>query len=304
MTAPRTSDLFADDLAAADKAATVAKEKQLALDASTDELTKDQAEQRAKDHQLIDAAAVAQDRVRQAAAVLEKIRANANALERAAAAGRACTKPPKNDDHAATDDDVAYLEATTIASLHAQAAGVQNIKALVPIILDPMSAHYRKWRDYFLLTLGRYSLSDHVLSDAVFPHVPAWSKMDCVVLSWIFNSVSPELLEITNYRGHPTAQSVWLGIEKHFHGNSETCALRLDAEFWHLVQGDLSINDYYLKMKGMADALGDLSETVHDRTLVLNILRGLNERFQYMHDPYTAAEAVPLLRRCPQRPAP
>lgn len=32
----------------------------------------------------------------------------------------------------------------------------------------------------------------------------------------------------------------------------------------------------------MADALGDLGETVHDRTLVLSILRGLNEKFSHM----------------------
>jgi len=35
-------------------------------------------------------------------------------------------------------------------------------------------------------------------------------------------------------------------------------------------------------MKSMADALADLGEPVNDRTLVLNILRGLNERFQFM----------------------
>lgn len=32
----------------------------------------------------------------------------------------------------------------------------------------------------------------------------------------------------------------------------------------------------------MADGLGDLGETVHDRTLVLNVLRSLNERWQYL----------------------
>ena len=35
-------------------------------------------------------------------------------------------------------------------------------------------------------------------------------------------------------------------------------------------------------MKSMADALADLGEPINDRTLVLNVLRGLNERFQFM----------------------
>lgn len=223
--------------------------------------------------------------MRQAAEALAKVRADAAALEQAAAASHARAAPPPKTDHdnpTAHDDDAAYLEAATVANLHAQAIGVQNIKALVPIVLNPMSAHYCNWCGYVLLTLGCYSLSDHVLNNASFPLVPAWTHMDCVVLSWIYNSVSPDLLEIGNHRGNPTARYVWLSIEKHFLGNSETRALCLDAEFRHLVQGDLSINEYCSKMKSMADTLGDLGETVHDRTLVLNILRGLNEKFQYM----------------------
>jgi len=32
----------------------------------------------------------------------------------------------------------------------------------------------------------------------------------------------------------------------------------------------------------MADALGDLGEPVHDHTLVLNVLRGLNEKYSHL----------------------
>jgi hypothetical protein len=56
----------------------------------------------------------------------------------------------------------------------------------------------------------------------------------------------------------------------------------LDAEFRTLCQGALSVDAYCRKMKTMADALADLGEPIQDRTLVLNILRGLNERFQFM----------------------
>ena len=37
--------------------------------------------------------------------------------------------------------------------------------------------------------------------------------------------------------------------------------------------------DYCRRFKSMADALGDLGEQVSDRTIVLNIIRGLNEKF-------------------------
>jgi hypothetical protein len=67
--------------------------------------------------------------------------------------------------------------------------------------------------------------------------------------------------------------------------------LILDAEFRTFVQDDLSISDYCRCLKGMADALGDLSEAVLDRTLVLTALRGLNGWFSHM--------ASLLKRQCP-----
>ena len=55
---------------------------------------------------------------------------------------------------------LALSEAATIASLHAQAYGVLNIKALVPIVLDLTSPSYNKWRGLFLVTLGKYADAD------------------------------------------------------------------------------------------------------------------------------------------------
>jgi hypothetical protein len=72
------------------------------------------------------------------------------------------------------------------------------------------------------------------------------------------------------------------GLEEQFIGNKETHAILLNAEFWTLVQGGLSITDYCNKMKHTADALGTLGEPVLDRTLVLNVLRGLNDRYSHL----------------------
>jgi hypothetical protein len=68
-------------------------------------------------------------------------------------------------------------------------------------------------------------------------------------------------------------------METQFLGNRETRALYLDAEFHGFSQGDLSITDYGRRLQRMAADLGALSEVVSDRTLILNLIRGLNERF-------------------------
>ncbi|XP_072151447.1 uncharacterized protein [Setaria viridis] len=87
-----------------------------------------------------------------------------------------------------------------------------------------------------------------------------WMSMDYVVKSWIHGTISPDLAKI-------------------FLGNRETRALYADVQFRNFVQGDLSIADYCRRFKSMADALGDLGEPVSDRTLVLNVIRDLNDRF-------------------------
>jgi hypothetical protein len=94
----------------------------------------------------------------------------------------------------------------------------------------------------------------------------------------VLGTLSPELMESARTFGG-TARRAWLTIEEQFLGNREARALCLDAEFCVFMQGDLSIGDYHRKMKGMAEALG---EVIHDRTHALNVQCGLNEKFVHM----------------------
>jgi len=89
--------------------------------------------------------------------------------------------------------------------------------------------------------------------------------MDCVVRSWLYGTLSSDLVDIVLARsaGDATVRSAWIAIEAQFLGKRE-------------VQGDLYIIDYCKQFKRMA---ADLGETVQDRTLVLNVIRGLNEWF-------------------------
>ena len=94
--------------------------------------------------------------------------AEAERLQREAAAKAAA------DREAALD----ALEAKH-AAVHAQAIAVVNIKVLIPITLDRAANNYDRWRKLFLVILGKYALTDHVLSDAAYPERSAWVQMDC-----------------------------------------------------------------------------------------------------------------------------
>jgi hypothetical protein len=151
---------------------------------------------------------------------------------------------------------------------------------VVTIILEPSSPNYKRWRDLVLLTFCRYALDDHVLSDIADPFI-CWARLDSIVVTWIIGTLSPELHEIVR-EPTETARRAWLAIEAQFLGNNESHILQLDARFCAFKQGDLSIHDYCHRMKDMVDDLRALGETVTDRHIVLNLLQGLNKRFDHM----------------------
>lgn len=213
------------------------------------------------------------------AAAIERDAATARvraALERAAAA------PEDAEEDASSLSDgsrpsvhaaMVLQEAAAVLNLHAQAVAVQNIRSLVHVILDVNSGNFARWREQFLLTLGKYSLQGHVLHDDCPLNSPDWERMDCVVRSWLYGTLSDNLLDIIRHRGDQgvTARTIWLAIESQFLGNREARALILDAK--------LSVTDYCKLLKTTAYNLADLGEPVSDRSLVLNLIRGLNERF-------------------------
>lgn len=106
----------------------------------------------------------------------------------------------------------------TVDALHAQAVSVLNVKVLVPIVLDLGAANYQKWHGLFLVTLGKYALTDHVLSDDAFPHHASWARMDCVVLTWLYGTIATDLLE-TIIQPDGNARLVCLSLEQMFLGH-------------------------------------------------------------------------------------
>ncbi|CAN6354820.1 unnamed protein product [Urochloa humidicola] len=239
-------------------------------------------------------AAAAQERVRVAALAWERERTTAETLARRVAEAEhflslSGGKQPVVDIGASSPQAAPPRSASRpdptdplVAQLHLQAAGVQNIRALVSVVLDPTSSFYGRWRDQVLLALRRYALDDHVTTDTPAEgQDPLWLRLDSVVLSWIFGTISLDLQDIVR-APDITARQAWLVLEGQFLGNREHRALRLDARFRTYVQGDQSVGEYCRRMKGMADELHDLGCPVSDRILVLNVLRGLNDSYELL----------------------
>ena len=92
-------------------------------------------------------------------------------------------------------DRVAALDAyeAQYVAVHAAAIAVLNIKVLVPLVLDRAADNYNRWRSMFLVVLGKYALTDHVLSDVINADRSAWVQMNCTVLTWIYCTIHANL---------------------------------------------------------------------------------------------------------------
>jgi hypothetical protein len=158
---------------------------------------------------------------------------------------------------------------------------VLNIKVLVPLVLDHTTDNYNCWRSMFLIVLGRYTLTDYVLSDDTNDDRPTWVQMDYTVLTWLYCTIHADLQQSTMTR-KLNMRDAWLYLENEFLGQRESLALLLSAEFRTAKQGSSTITNFYRKLKMMAATLDDYGDPIGDLTLVLTLLRGLNSKFRPM----------------------
>ena len=97
-------------------------------------------------------------------------------------------------------------------------------------------------------------------------------------VSWLYTTVSKEIWSDVNKPG-ATAYSVWTAITGQFLDNSLQRAVYAQQEFDSLFQGDMNISDYCGCLKRLVDTLYDCGAAVSDPALVINTLRGLNNKF-------------------------
>jgi hypothetical protein len=63
----------------------------------------------------------------------------------------------------------------------------------VPVTLDRAANNFNRWCTLFLIVLGKYALTDHVLSNDGKLDRSAWVQMDCIVLTWIYSTITGDL---------------------------------------------------------------------------------------------------------------
>nr|XP_020185927.1 uncharacterized protein LOC109771611 [Aegilops tauschii subsp. strangulata] len=148
--------------------------------------------------------------------------------------------------------------APALTSPASQAVHVASVKTHVPVVLDLQQSNYAKWRMLITVLLGKYELMDHI--STVTPpeaRTAEWQRQDYVVRSWLYGSISDDILD-TIMAQDQTAYDAYTLIRNLFLDNQLTRAVYLEAQFWSIVQGDLTITAYCHRLKAHSDALADV----------------------------------------------
>ncbi|KAL0445222.1 UNVERIFIED_CONTAM: hypothetical protein Slati_2244900 [Sesamum latifolium] len=80
-----------------------------------------------------------------------------------------------------------------------------------------------------------------------------WIRIDYMVITWILNSVSKDIVDAFIYV--PSARSLWLELEYRYGGSNGPMIYNLEREISSTTQGDMSVTVYFTKIKMFWDEL-------------------------------------------------
>ncbi|KAJ9535464.1 hypothetical protein OSB04_un001410 [Centaurea solstitialis] len=108
----------------------------------------------------------------------------------------------------------------------------------------------------------------------------AWSRLDAIVLQWIYNTISNDLLH-TILKPNTTASQAWTALENIFQDNRNTRAIYLDSKFVSTrLDQHPNVSSYCQAMKMIADQLANVGNPVNNQRLVLQLIAGLNDSYE------------------------
>jgi len=186
------------------------------------------------------------------------------------------------------------------------ALAVNNIRNFIPITLEMETNHYSTWAELFKIHCTVYRVIDHIIpttpetesskekekatagnkegsvvekEKSAESNKEQWSRLDAIILQWIYGTISTDLLH-TIMSLDSTAQQTLERLENIFQDNKASCVVHLENQFTRVHLDDFpNISAYYQELKMIADRLSNVGSPVSNQRLVLQLIAGLNENY-------------------------
>ena len=209
---------------------------------------------------------------------------------------------------------VSELDEPSMASvspspIHQSLPSSQSISGAFPSTLPSTSirlnqSNYNHWRSQILPTVRAYDLENYLLGtitppikfmndqSTVNPAYSQWLRLDQLLLGWLLSSISESMLgHVVNCN---SSSEIWTTLGQLFSTKSKARLLQLRFLLQTTKKGSLFIEDYFLKMKTIAQDLMSAGQSVSDDELVLYILGGLGSEFDSVVVNLTSKNSVTL----------
>lgn len=162
----------------------------------------------------------------------------------------------------------------------------QMLNYSLPVKLD--RTNYILWRSQIDNVIFANGFEDFIDGTSVCPEKElrpgeinpafvAWRRQDRTILSWIYSSLTPGIM--AQIIGHNSSHSAWNALEKIFSSCSRARIMQLRLEFQSTKKGSMSMIDYIMKVKGAADSLAAIGESVSEQDQIMNLLGGLGSDY-------------------------
>nr|GEV33828.1 hybrid signal transduction histidine kinase M [Tanacetum cinerariifolium] len=124
-----------------------------------------------------------------------------------------------------------------------------------------------------------HGLTNATGSSTLTPLTPKELKVDKIVLSWIFTTLSDALQARLVVARPKTAKEAWDLITDIVKDNKRSCTVALKAELRSIRLGDLSMEAYFGKIESIVTILTSLDSPVNDEDVVHCALEGLSNKY-------------------------
>ncbi|CAH9133047.1 unnamed protein product [Cuscuta epithymum] len=195
--------------------------------------------------------------------------------------------------------------ATTKSSAFHPALAISNIKNFIPITLDLENVEYSSWAELFKITARAYQVLDHIIPskdsadataststsadstpEGILAQAAAkaeaaalWTRLDAVVLQWIYGTISHDLLH-TIIEPDATAQEAWDRLTDIFLDNKHSRAVHLENLFSNTrLENFPNVAAYCRALKTLANQLQNVGSEVSPSRLVLRLVNGLTPQY-------------------------
>ncbi|XP_076946697.1 uncharacterized protein LOC143618324 [Bidens hawaiensis] len=155
--------------------------------------------------------------------------------------------------------------------------------------------NYNNWVALFKVQCTVCKVLNHIIPPDAAPseHDEEWLCLDAIVLQWIYSTITNDLLT-TILHPDNTAHKAWQALQDVFADNKPSRAIYLQQKFSNTKLAAFpDATAYCRELKLLSDQLSNVDAPITDQSLVLQLITGLSNEFDYLATTLQQKDVLP-----------